>query len=211
MQVNLTRYDFSNLTIWQAYLQGISLHQVNFAYSSINKSVFTKTFGGIHSIAFSPDGQFYAIADSNAQLRLFRVKDNQQLRLFQVQENHVWIPSVVFSKDGKLLASGGFDQNLILWDRYKGKRVKNFLGYSNCIWSVGWSPDGNTIASGSDDETIKLWDVSTGNSKTLYGHTNGGVWTIAFSPDSQYLVSGGQDGILKIWNVFTGECLHLIV
>ena len=36
LQTDLTNYDFSHLTIWQAYLQGVNLPQVNFAYSDLN-------------------------------------------------------------------------------------------------------------------------------------------------------------------------------
>ena len=35
LQVDFSGYDFSNLIIWQAYLQGMNLHQVNFANSDI--------------------------------------------------------------------------------------------------------------------------------------------------------------------------------
>ncbi len=46
LKTNLDRYDFSNLNVWQAYLQGMRLHHVNFANSDLDKSVFTKTFVG---------------------------------------------------------------------------------------------------------------------------------------------------------------------
>lgn len=211
LKANLQGYDFSYLTVWQAYLQGISLHQVNFAGSSIAKSTFTQTFGGVHSIAFSPDGQFFAIADSNAQLRLFRAKDNQQLRLFQVQENHMWIPSVVFSADGKHLISGGFDQKVKIWDIDTGKCFKILSGHTKWIWKVTLSPDGKTIASAGDDCTIRLWDFATGEClKVLREHTNW-VWGLAFSPNGKTIVSGSYDNTIKVWNISTGECLKTLL
>ncbi len=47
LQIDLTGYDFSNLTLWHAYLQKINLHRVNFADSNFAKSVFTQTFSPI--------------------------------------------------------------------------------------------------------------------------------------------------------------------
>ena len=41
LQFDLTGYDFSHLIVWQAYLQGVNLHKVNFAHSNLTKSVFT--------------------------------------------------------------------------------------------------------------------------------------------------------------------------
>jgi hypothetical protein len=54
LKFNLSGYNFSSLKVYQAYLQDINLHQVNFAHTELIKCVFAKTFGGIVSIAFSP-------------------------------------------------------------------------------------------------------------------------------------------------------------
>ncbi len=84
LQINLTGYDFSHLTIWQAYLQGTNLHDVNLSHSNLAKSVFTQTFGSILSVAFSPDGKFLAAGDSKDEIRLWRVADGQQLLICQI-------------------------------------------------------------------------------------------------------------------------------
>jgi uncharacterized protein YjbI with pentapeptide repeats len=41
LQVDLSGYDFSHLTVWQANLQGMNLHNVNFANSDLRQSVFS--------------------------------------------------------------------------------------------------------------------------------------------------------------------------
>ncbi|MDY7004627.1 MAG: NB-ARC domain-containing protein [Cyanobacteriota bacterium] len=41
LNTDLTNYDFSYLTICQAYLQGVELHHVNFSHSDLSKSVFS--------------------------------------------------------------------------------------------------------------------------------------------------------------------------
>lgn len=53
LKIDLVGYDFSYLTVWQAYLPTISLHQVNFTGANLAKSVFAETFGGV---AFNPNG-----------------------------------------------------------------------------------------------------------------------------------------------------------
>lgn len=42
LKADLSNLDFSHLTIWQAHLQGVDLHQVNFSYCDLAKSVFTE-------------------------------------------------------------------------------------------------------------------------------------------------------------------------
>ncbi|NJL11066.1 MAG: hypothetical protein HC908_15310 [Calothrix sp. SM1_7_51] len=79
-----------------------------------------------------------------------------------------WIPSVAFSPDSKILASGGNDKKIKLWDVNSGTCLKTLQGHSHWVDSVAFSADGQTLVSGSWDETIKLWNVETGEClKTL--------------------------------------------
>jgi len=110
MKTNLRGYDFSYLAVWQAYLQRVNLHDVNFAHSDIAKSVFTQTFSSLPSVAFSPDGSLLAAGDANGEIRLWQAVDGQPLLTFQGHIN--WVNSVAFSPNGKTLASGSEDQTV---------------------------------------------------------------------------------------------------
>lgn len=122
LKIDLTDYEFSNLTIWQAYLREVNLHQVNFAYAALSKSVFTETFSGILSVAFSPDGRFLATGDTNGDIRLLRVEDSKQL--FTCKGHTSWVWSVGFSPNSQTLVSGSFDQTVRLWDVHTGQCLR---------------------------------------------------------------------------------------
>ena len=206
LDVDVSGYDFSGLSIWQAYLQGRVLHGVNFAHADFFKCVFTKTFGGVFSVTFSPDGKFLVAGDVNGEIRLWRVADITLVLTLQGHSNYVW--SVAFSPDGNTLASGSADQTIKLWDVNTGKCLYKLQGHSNRLRSVIFSPDGNTLASGSDDKTIKLWDVNNGKClHTFQGH-NDWVRSVVFSPDGNTLASGSEDKTIKLWDVNNGNCLH---
>jgi WD40 repeat protein len=56
-----------------------------------------------------------------------------------------------------LLASGGNDNTIKVWDLARGKEKQELDGHSYDVESVVFSRDGQWIASGSGDHTIKLW------------------------------------------------------
>ena len=105
-----------------------------------------------------------------------------------LEEHAREISSVVFSPDGKILASGSYDNTVKLWDVATGASLSTLEGHEYVVYSVAFSPDGKTLASGSSDRTIKLWDVATGaNIATLKGYGLE-VSSVAFSPDGQRLL-----------------------
>ena len=117
---------------------------------------------------------------------------------------------VVFSSNGKLLATGDVHGQIRLWQMPTGKKLLTFQGHNNWVPSVAFSPDSQTLLSGSYDQTVKLWDISSGECiKTYRGHSHG-VASVAFSPDGQMIASGSYDRTIKLWSVKDGNCLQTL-
>jgi WD40 repeat protein len=195
---DLTGFDASQLTVWQAYLQGVTLHDVDFTCSDLSRCAFTETLGNILWAAFSPNGQLLATCDTDCNVRVWEVKSGQLLLICRGHAN--WVRFVVFSPDGKTLASCGADCTVKLWNVKDGVCIKTFIGHEHEVFAVAYSPDGKTLASGSGDRTVKLWDVRDGHClTTLTGHTNW-VRSVAFSPDGKILASSGADHTIRVWD-----------
>ena len=160
--------------------------------------------GVIDDIAFSPGGQYLAVA-SGIGVWIYEVATSRALMLISTASS---VRSVEFSPDGATLASGAWDGTVKLWDVATGEIIATLEGHGGGVQSVSFSPDGATLASGAGDATVKLWDVATGEPiATLEEHWDV-VQSVSFSPDGATLASSGAwDGTVKLWDVASREII----
>ncbi|WP_035139476.1 NB-ARC domain-containing protein [Fischerella sp. PCC 9605] len=210
LKIDLKGYDFSDLTIRQAYLRGVSLPQVNLAHANFERSVFTETFSSVLSVAFSPDGERLAVGDANGEIYLWQVSGYQWLLTCKGHSDRIL--SIAFSPDGKKIVSCSEDKTVRLWDLDTGKCLKILKGHTSRVLSVAFSPDGERVASCSEDKTIRLWNWDKDEEECtniLKGHKNW-VISVAFNPDGQIIASSGDDQTVRLWNVDTGKCINIL-
>ena len=205
LECDLSGYDFSNLMIRQAYLQGVNLHNVDFSYSDLSDSVFTETFSGITSIAISPDGDLLAAGTEIGDIHIW--KADRATYISALKGHSAWVRSVNFSPDGQLLASCSSDTTIRLWDVETSECHQILEGHTSRVRSAVFNQDGKILISASSDETIMIWSVSDGKKLgVLHGHKNV-VFSLAFNSQDNTLFSGSFDNSIKVWDVKAG---HLI-
>ena len=129
----------------------------------------------------------------------------QERKWVTLQGHYAPVHSVVFSPDGKTLASSSWDQTIRVWDVGSRREKALLKEQPNAVMSVAYSPDGKTLASASDGETIHLWDVTTRKEKASFVGHNDRVMSVAYSPDGKMLASASMDRTIKIWDVVTGK------
>ncbi|MBD2562825.1 MULTISPECIES: WD40 domain-containing protein [Nostoc] len=208
LETDLSGYDFSYLTVWQADMRNMNLHNANFAHADLAKCVFAETLGGIFSVAFSPDGKLLATGDTNNEIRLYQVVDGQQM--LTCRGHAGWVRSVTFSPNGDIMASGSDDQTVRLWNVSTGQCVANLQGHSSGIQSIAFSTNGHMLASSSEDKTVKFWDIETGLCFKTLSVDDYSVWSIAFSPDGHTVVTGNDNHTLNLWDINSGRCIKIL-
>ena len=111
------------------------------------------------------------------------------------------VPSVSFSPDGSLLASGLNDGTVRLLDVPSLEEIAVLNVHTGVFTSVSFSPGGDLLASASWDGTVRLWDVASRREVArLEGHT-GNVKSVSFSPDGGLLASVGREPMVRLWDV----------
>lgn len=145
-------------------------------------------------------------------LLLLSASAQEQKTEIYVQTGHTdAVQTVVFSPNGKTIASGSDDGTIKLWDVASGQELKTLnVPSSSTVYSVTFSPDGKTLAA-SNLSKIQLWDVASGKSlKILAGHDSF-VNSVAFSPDGQVIASASNDKTVKLWNVVAGKEFNTLI
>lgn len=122
---------------------------------------------------------------------------------------NVLVKSLAFSPNGRILASGSWNNNIELWDASSGKLLSTLEGHSDVVSTLAFSPDGSILASGSGDNTLRLWDAASGKPlQTLLSPSLSiSVQAVAFSPDGKRLVGGYYNDVLHLWDIASGQLL----
>ena len=157
------------------------------------------------SIAFSMDGTRIASAAATT-IRLWNVADGELLgQPIDADKYHEsYVSKVVFSPDGKRLASAWKDGTVQFWDALSGLPLSQALrGHAGLAISIAFSRDSKLLASAGSDSIVKIWDAQNAKliGEPLKVHKIGtDATSVAFSADGRRLASGGSDGLIFLWD-----------
>ncbi|PCH39459.1 WD40 repeat-like protein [Wolfiporia cocos MD-104 SS10] len=166
-------------------------------------------------VRFSADGKYLATG-CNRTAQIYDTKTGQKTCVLVDEQasktGDLYIRSVCFSPDGKLLATGAEDKQIRIWD-IATKRIKTvFDGHQQEIYSLDFSRDGRLIVSGSGDKTARIWDMADGSTNKILSinedTVDAGVTSVCISPDGRLVAAGSLDTIVRIWDVATGALVE---
>jgi hypothetical protein len=165
----------------------------------------TSEFHGIiEDGMFTPDGKRIAAAD-HEDVKIFDLGTGQTEVVHKLHTGT--ITSVQLSPDGKLVATGGRDKAVIVWDLEAKKVRATFTGFTlpnrGKLW-VQFSPDGGTLLAWADENrSVRRFDVAAGKELLPVGDCKAGVDNVLFCQDGKTLAIVDADGKLALYDVAT--------
>jgi WD40 repeat protein len=143
----------------------------------------------------SPDGTNLVIGDDDGTLHFQDAATGKDLW----KSTSLGEREVVFSPDGKTLATAYHEEIIDLWDRQTGKELRHLKGHERVHHLVGgggmvpsismrFSPDGKILISSSADGTTRLWDVASGKEVRRLESAKAWLGHVLYSPDARTLV-----------------------
>jgi WD40 repeat protein/Tfp pilus assembly protein PilF len=156
---------------------------------------------GASSMAFAPNSRLLAF-DQGLSITLWDVAARRAVG--ELAGHTAAVLALAFSADGRLLASGSWDNTVKLWDVAAAREIATLKGHQSTLSTVAFSPDGGNLATGSQDGTVKLWELPRGRGRprerraNLRGHT-ARIAAVQFSPDGERIATASQDGTARLW------------
>jgi WD40 repeat protein len=166
---------------------------------------YNKNFGGgVNALAFTHDSSQLTTGDFGGSIKFWDVlTGNEQRHLFEpvpinaahsvLSDPDSQIVRLVYSADGKCLASLGKGNKAKIWDERTGRKMFTIAAPAG-LSDLDWSRDKCFIATSSFDGTISIWDGSEGDLL---------ISLVTFSESDDWLVvapDGLFDGTPEAWN-----------
>jgi WD repeat-containing protein 48 len=152
----------------------------------------------------SPDASWVASGGLDRRIRLWDLNGGGQTLSIDVSEDESLTglskeKASVYALQAthSILASGGPDSNVRIWDPRSGKRITKFVGHTDIVRDILISQDGSTVMSACSDQTVKVWSVTAGRcTHTLTMH-DASVWSLwSDHPDLSVFYSSDKSGMV---------------
>jgi RNA polymerase sigma factor (sigma-70 family) len=185
--------------IWDT-ATGRQIQQLTLPDSALSKPQY------FSRVALAPDGKTFAwIASKDYSIHVCDVTTGVERHRLIGHENT--LQQIVFSPDGRMLASTGNLSPVRLWDVVTGQSIRDFTGGKRRDWVyVVFSPDGKRLAAAGYEAPVQVWEVGTGKMLAEIPRHPQSVGGIAFAPEGKTLVvtPGQFDPTIYRYDLTTG-------
>lgn len=165
----------------------------------------------IYTFALSEDDELLCTSHKSSLIKLWQMNDGRLLKMWKSAHQGP-IPMLEFSPNGLLVASGGTDASVRIWDHQRKTCVAALKGCRGVLSAIKFNPQTKTkhVFAVGDDNIIRGWNYETREIvSTLDGHLSK-VTALSFTEDGKFLVSSGRDKVLILWDLSDGKQVRVV-
>lgn len=119
----------------------------------------------------------------------------------------------IFQKNENILATGGVDSNIVVFDMNAKKTLNKLHGHTKKINDVKFLPQECILLSASDDKTVRVWKANEDDFEFRCSHIirkhRGAVQCLSIHPLNEYVATCGMDKSWAFHEIHSGKTLQI--
>uniref|UniRef100_A0A0N5BPQ4 WD_REPEATS_REGION domain-containing protein n=1 Tax=Strongyloides papillosus TaxID=174720 RepID=A0A0N5BPQ4_STREA len=156
----------------------------------------------VTAMAFSQVYNYIAIGYDDGEIILY----NKNLPDYEKEKivfhgHRTAVNCLTFSQDGLMLASGGKDSVIVIWDIVNESGLFKLNGHKNAVTDIKFTKNGENIISSSKDATVKFWNIDSKSCFYTIVDSTTEVYSLALIKDDRLLIVGSASIELKVFEL----------
>jgi WD40 repeat protein len=167
----------------------------------------------IEEISSTPDGTRLSTSSSDGRIKVWDITPEGSREWLTVSRSdkahsYYYLVPVDLSPDGRLLAVGGWDGHVLVYDAQTGRIVQELYGHGAEVTAAEFDPSGSRLATGTPHGDVHVWDAVSGMeiSSLQFGEGHE-VLDVAFSPEGDKVATAryADPPQVQLWDPASGQ------
>jgi WD40 repeat protein len=163
--------------------------------------------GWIHEAAFTPDGTLLVAVTGRGRALGWDPETGEGMFSTAVGSEAAGLWRIAVSADGQLVAAGGGDGTVSVFDSRTRRAIRRFDTASTSVHALAFSPDAPLLAAALSD-TVNLWIPRSGIQVRRQSHKDAHAISLAYGANGSALAVGADDGTIQVWDRELMRRLH---
>jgi len=155
---------------------------------------------------YDPTGSFLFTASQDNLIERWEIASGKKT---DFSGHSSWVRAIAFEPKGKLMVTGGYDGQILLWNREVNDPVpmRQVQAHQGWVRSLSVDSGGGLLASSGNDGKIALWNLKDLKSVKSWQAHDDHVYQVGIHPKEKALVSVDLKGKVRFWD-FEGKMLR---